>query len=199
MSDNALSSYLSDTTMGKRIGQPFPCSRMIRVEHHERVSPIFRDIERKVWLFYAVNCHQRHRLKPVLPTLLLIKIRFELDKCEINFFPLLPILYTWQPYFTRTSAHSECLQPFLQPAMLSSMGRFQSFKLFSVEISTPTLQCFIIFPDRQMLPSATFEATSQCDSMRAGTCMGTDRYKVISSSNFIPLRGPPLYLLHSIF
>ena len=50
-----------------------------------------------------------------------------------------------------------------------------------------------------MLPSATFEATSQCDSMRAGTGMGTDWYKVISSSNFIPLRGPPLYLLHSIF
>ena len=56
------------------------CNRFLvaEVRNHEG-KPYFRDIERKVWLFYEVIVIKRHRLKQAFPILLSMKIRFELD------------------------------------------------------------------------------------------------------------------------
>ena len=47
----SLLSYLSDTLMGKRF-------LVAELRNHEG-KPYFRDIERKVWLFYEINCHRK--------------------------------------------------------------------------------------------------------------------------------------------
>ena len=61
-------------------GEANRCNRFLvaEVRNHEG-KPYFRDIERKVWLFYEVIVIKRHRLKQAFPILLSMKIRFELD------------------------------------------------------------------------------------------------------------------------